>query len=389
MDRPTLLAVAVAALLATSGCASLDALAGGTQTPPDVDVAERYGSLETVQATQVSSLTGENGTNRTRVSVRVDLAGEDVRQYQRVLSPPERAGDRTVVNDSAAFVYDASENAVTRVPRMNGTQRQSRGEYFASIVAAARSDDAEAPAGGVSPLPVVPATRSAPSVPGDAVEGFDVEYLGTQTVAGRTAHGFEMTASSEAALTVNRTLWLDSEFYYPLKTHQTMDYGDRTFETTARLTNVTFNADLPPETFELDAPANASVETLNVSTRTFDSVAALREHVDFSVPEPDVPDGYEFEQAGYVGGNATQASLEYAAADDERLTVSKMAYVSNASAGFAAGENVTVAGREGRYVTTASTKVVSWECEDAQFSVVATDLEKKQLLAVAESVACE
>lgn len=389
MARRTLLTVAVAALLVASGCTSLDVLDDGeAQTPPDVDVAQRYDELETVQATQASTLTSADGTNESRTRVRIDFTGDDVSQYQRVLEPPARDGDRTVVNGSAAFIYDASENAVTHVPQLGGNQRQSRGEYFASIVAAARSDDTQAPTSGVSPLPVVPATRDGPSVPGDAIEGFDVEYLGTQSVAGRTAHGFEMTSVSDAALSVNRTLWLDSQYYYPLKTAQTLDFGNRTFETTARLTNVTFNAEIPAETFEFDPPPDATVETLNISTQTFDSLSALRDHVDFSVPEPDVPDDYEFEQARYIGGNATQAGLQYEGPNGERLTVSKMAYVSNASTPFTTGENVTVAGQDARYVTTASAKVLTWECEASQFSVVATDLEKDALLAVADSVGC-
>jgi outer membrane lipoprotein-sorting protein len=389
MNRRTLLTVAVVALLATSGCTSLDLFEGGTEAPPDVNVAQRYDSLETIQATQVSSLTSDGETNKTKIRVRADFTGENPLQHQRVLAPPERAGDRTVVNESAAVIYDASENAVTHVPRMNGTQRQSRGEYFAEIVAAARSDDAEAPATGVSPLPVVPATGSASTVPGEAIEGFEVEYLGTQTVSGRTTHGFELTSASEAALSVNRTLWLDSEFYYPLKTHQTLHTGNRTIEVTAELTNVTFNAEIPDETFAFDPPANATVETLNISSQTFDSIAAVREHANFSVPEPTVPEEYEFQRARYIGGNATQANLQYENADGDQLAVTKMTYVSNASATFSAGENVTVAGQEARYVTTGTTRILTWKCEDSQFSIVATDLDQDQLIAVAESVGCE
>jgi outer membrane lipoprotein-sorting protein len=388
MNRRTLTTVAVVALLATSGCTSLGLLDGGTESPPDVDVDQRFDSLETIQATQVSTMTSGGETNETRTLVRADFTGDGVRQYQRTLEPPERAGDRIVVNESDAVIYDASENDVTRVPRMNGTQQLSRGEYFADIVAAAHSDDGRAPAAGVSPLPVVPPTGGAPSVPSDAIEGFEVEYLGTQSIAGRTAHGFEMTSASEAALSVNRTLWLDSEFYYPLKTHQTLDTGNRTIEVTAELRNVTFNEAIPDETFEFDVPANATVDTLDISSKTFDSIAALREHVDFTVPEPPVPEEYEFQRARYIGGNATQASLQYANSAGDRLVVSKMTYVSNASGGFASGENVTVAGQQARYVTTGTAKILTWKCEASQFSVVATDLEQEQLIAVAESVGC-
>ena len=389
MGRQTLLAVAVAALLVTSGCTGLDVLADDAVTPPDVDVAQRYESLDTLEATQVTTVDSGNTTNETRALVRIDVTDDRFSQFQRVLAPESRAGDVTVVDESGSLVYDADENAVTRVPRTDSYSGRNQAAYLERVVSAARGDDVAKPSDGVSPLPVVPATRTEPSIPEDAIEGFEVEYLGTQHVAGRTAHGFELTAVSEAALSVNRTLWLDSEYYYPLKTDQRLDYRNRTIEASTRLANVTFDADLPADAFDFDVPENATVESLNVSAQSFDSANALREHVDFSIPDPEVPDGYEFDEAQYVGGNVTQASLQYVTAAGERLTVTKMPSAPNGSRGFDSGENVTVAGRAGQYVTTPRSNFVSWSCRDIRYAVVATDLDEAALLAVADSVGCK
>ncbi len=387
MERSTLVAAAVAALLVTSGCAGIDAFAGDAESPPDGDVVRRFASLETVEASQVTSVDAGDGVNETRAHVRIDLTGDRYRQYQRVVSPESRAGDITVFNETGSILYDADENTVTRVPWTGRNAEWNQSAYLARIVEAAREDEVAEPSDGVSPLPVVPATGTGPSIPENAIEGFEVEYLGTETVADRTAYGFELTAVSEAALTGNQTLWLDSEYYYPLKTSRQFDYGNRTIETTARLTNVTFNGALPEDAFGFDAPENATVETLNVSSETFDSPSALRERANFTVPEPEVPEGYEFDQAQFLGGNTTQASLEYVDGDGERLTVTKMAYVSNTSNGLS-GEAVTVAGQEGEYVTTSRAKLVLWSCGDTQYSVVATDLDEEAVLDVAESVGC-
>ncbi|GAA0289119.1 LolA family protein [Halobacterium noricense] len=389
MGRQTLLAVAVAALLVTSGCTGLDVLADDAATPSDVDVAQRYDSLDTLEATRVTTVDDGNTTNETRALVRVDFTTDPPRRYQRTLAPESRAGDVTVLNESGALLYDADENTVRRVPRIDGWTTRNQSAYLARIVAAAHGDGVAEVSDGVSPLPIIPTTRSGPSIPEDAIEGFEVEYLGTQRVAGRTAHGFELTAVSEAALTANQTLWLDSEYYYPLKTSRRIDYRNRTIEATSRLKTVTFDADLPADAFHFDVPEDATGETLNVSTQTFDSASALREHVDFSVPDPEVPAAYEFDEAQYVSGNVTQASLQYVTADGEQLTVTKTTSGPNANGWFTSGENVTVAGHDSQYLTTPRSNFVSWSCGDTRYAVVATDLEKESLLAVADSVGCE
>ncbi|MCD2199455.1 hypothetical protein LPA44_06025 [Halobacterium sp. KA-4] len=388
MGRQTLLAVAVAALLVTSGCTGLDVLADDTATPPDVDVAQRYDSLDTLEATRVTTVDSGNTTNETRALVRVDFTGNPPRRYQRTLAPESRAGDVMVVNKSESLLYDTDENTVTHVPRSGGATR-NQSAYLERIVASARSDDVAKPSDGVSPLPVVPTTRTGPPIPENAIEGFEVEYIGTQGVAGRTAHGFELTAVTEAALTANQTLWLDSEYYYPLRTSYRLDYQNRTIEATSHLENVTFNADLSTDAYDFDVPENATVETLNVSTRTFDSPSTLRNHVDFSIPDPDVPTAYEFEEARYLNGNLTQAALQYITADDQRLIVTKTISGPNATLGFRSGKHVTVAGHDGQYITTPRSKFVSWSCGDARYTVVATGLDEESLLTVADSVACK
>lgn len=389
MRLRTPVAVSLALLLATSGCASFGVLGGnGDASPPDEDVAEQFAELETLEATQVSNMDAGNATNQSRVLVRADFT-EPVRQYQRVLAPDERAGNRVVVNESASIIYDASDNAVTRVPR--STQMTvERGEYYASIVAAARENETvDAPDIGVSPLPVIPAEGPTASVPTDDIAGYSVEYLGTDTVAGRDVLGFRMTPASEAAIDITQTLWLDAEYYYPLKSHQTARLGNDTYEVRMHLENVSFNVDLPGDAFSFDPPENATVETLNVSTRTFDSRAALDRATELSLPDPEIPDGYEFDRGQRFGENVTQVNLQYTNGEGDRLTVTKMDYVSNGSGGLGSGENVTVAGRDARYLTTGQANLLSWSCEETQYSVVATGLDKEQVVAVAESVACE
>jgi outer membrane lipoprotein-sorting protein len=393
MSSRSLIAVSLAVLLAASGCAALPALDGGADAPPDEDVAEAFADLETVSATQVSSLESNGTTNQTRAEIRLAMGEDGVRRFNRVLEPDSQAGDVTLVDGEITLIYDASENAVTRVSQAeNRGSLQDRSDYYASIVAAARNDSTVSPPGeSVSPLPVVPVESAGPSVESDAVEGYEVDYLGTEQVADRRAHGFRMTAVTEATIDVNRTLWLDAEFYYPLRTEQTVAFGDRTYDVSTHLEDVSLNTDLPADAFDWTPPANATVENISLNQETFDSRAALSAAAPFPVPDPDLPDGYEFDSGQVTTENLTQVSVSYAGGDGDTLAVSKFVADRDGSAGSGidAGENVTIAGKNGTYLVTGQTALATWSCGDAQYNVMATDLDREELLAVAESVACQ
>jgi len=406
MSRRSLTAVAVAALVVASGCTALPVLGSGADAgpPPSDEVASSVQSLETLSATQVSTLESNGTTNTTRVELRIATGDDDddgagFRRFNRVLAPEEQAGDVTLADADESLFYDASDNTVTRIPRTEDVQTLSdRADYYESVVAAARNGSTVSPpSGGVSPLPVVPAASDGPAVETAAIDGYDVAYLGTDEVAGRDAHGFRMTAVTGAAIDVNRTLWLDAEHYYPLRSEQTVAFGDRTFDVTTRLENVTFDADLPADAFEWTPPADATEETLEFDSERYDSREALAAAAPLSVPDPELPAGYAFESGQVNDGNVTQVSVEYAggADGDETLSVSKAEVDRDGptdgggGGGLDAGENVTVGGQEGTYLLTGQSAFVTWSCGDVQYNVMASDLDREEVLAVAESVACQ
>jgi outer membrane lipoprotein-sorting protein len=390
MRRRTLIALVTAALLVTSGCASVQVLGtDAEQSPPDADVIQRLGSLETLEATRAATVDYNGSVNETKSVIRLDRSTSPPEVFRRVLAPDDRAGDVSVYNESVSLQYDASENTVTRRPnkREHGASVYNFSEYVASIVAAARDGDTDT-ADTVSPLPMVPASSDTAQIPAEKFDEFRVEYLGTDTVAGRVAHGFEVTGTSEAALSMNQTLWLDSEYFYPLQVDQRVELENRTYEAHVALTAVSFNPALDEDAFAFDVPENATVERANVTTETVESPAALRDATNTSVPAVDAPDGYSFESASVVTDEFTRVSIRYAS-DGDALTVTKMTDIPAEDSVFTAGEKVTVAGQTAHYLTTGQSKQVSWRCSGVQYSVVASGLERDELLAVAESVACE
>lgn len=157
-------------------------------------------------------------------------------------------------------------------------------------------------------------------------EQYDVEYLGTESVADREAYVVEITPADNAtvrgALTLHlgseefeiksvegtnddgnisysTTWWIDAETKYPVKeevktehhnpreTPSTREYRLRT----TTYEEITYDSDMPDETFVADPPSGTTIadspENLNVET-----VDQADEAVPFPVPEPPVPDRF-------------------------------------------------------------------------------------------------
>lgn len=394
------IALCAAALLLVSGCAAVPGLDGEQARPPSGDeVAASFQDLDSLSATKVRTVETNDTVNRTRATVRLAVGDEpgDVERFRRVVAPDAEAGDVVARRGAEVVVYDASESEATRFPRpVVPAQFADRGEFYARVAEAARDGETVA-ADGVSPLPVVPAAGGGPSV-GDAVEGYEVEYLGTETVSGRTAHGFRLSAVTDAALTANRTLWLDAEYYYPLRSVRTSAFENETYHVQSALRNVTFDDGLDAGAFSWSPPPNASVEALGVGEDAYDSRSAFADAAPLSVPRSDTPDGYAFEHGRVLDGdNYTQVVTEYASGGDSgasMLAVSKYAPDNETAASedaslLSAGESVSVAGRNATFLRTEYATAVQWRCGDVRYTVLATDLEKASALRVAESVACE
>ncbi|WP_049925219.1 LolA family protein [Halopiger goleimassiliensis] len=117
---------------------------------------------------------------------------------------------------------------------------------------------------------------------------YDLEYQGTEEVAGREAHVLGVDLRSEAVKqgvsvllgdteyvyaletveapdeidVVEQTIWIDAEYDYPLQERQVFEFGDgERYEMVERFETVSFNGDLDDELFEFEPPENVTVES--------------------------------------------------------------------------------------------------------------------------------
>lgn len=121
-------------------------------------------------------------------------------------------------------------------------------------------------------------------------EKYDLEYEGTERVADRRAHVLEVEAKNETVESgisaivgdtkfvyalntsnpkedleaVERRLWIDTEYNYPLKEKVVFEYPDgERIVMTEQFESIRFNTGLEDETFAFEPPENATVRDIS------------------------------------------------------------------------------------------------------------------------------
>lgn len=378
--------LAVSAL--TAGCTLLEDTDG--QELPSADAVETtVDDLHAVEATMVSRMDGGATPNETRLEM---VARPDTGEFRGEVHAPEgQAGTIMVSNGTTMSLYNRTANEV-RIVDVSGLTDLNDGSMD-SVVAVfehlnAQSANAETPE-DVSTLPVIPAGASggAGSVTSLPLYGnASFTYEGTGTVDGRDAYEVRVVPQDEEPLVSNYRLWLDAEWYYPLKTtgQVEIDGTNRTVSMVYR--NVTFNPGVADETFEFEPPANATVvDAGNTSFEDYESRADLAAGANRTLPEPSVPSDFEFESGiRFDQDGGEQVSLRY---ENDSARVSVMVQPNGSASASPAGEVIEVDGRSATITTIADTIAVRLRCGTETYVVTGT-VSRETATDVAASLVC-
>lgn len=397
-DRILFVVIVLAVVAASAGLVfGLDAFAGAdnstTQTF-DGNVSARLAALDGVAATREVVIQRGNETSRTVERVRLRPDSGAIRATK--LSGPGRT-DVRVSNESVLWLYDQDAETVTllrqdrssaagRLDRVSRLVRQLNG----STDAPATGDTPESDV-GVSPLPVVPAGGDSQQAvrPAAAQDRYSVSYRGINSVDGRQATVVEIAQTgsvSEPVSNYTQTLWLDAEWYYPIKQQTAWTQGGQRRSITTTYRNVTFNPGLGVETFVFDPPSTATVETPDTpDQQQYETVTALRADAELSVPEPALHGSFTLAGATRTTGRIDSIGLRYVNSS-RVVTVAKLAPNIEPRTD---GEILTVAGRRATYRNLGPTEVITWSCEGVQYKVGGENVPQDRLVDIAHSVGCE
>lgn len=374
-------ALVIAAVLAVAVWSAT--LPAGETTPSvDSNVSERYQSLDALSATRATVIE-RNGTVNTRKRYAVTLVPGSGERRLRLVDGDADRYDLRVSNGSVLWLHDRDRAIVRRIalsgpPEPTATPDRIRRLLLRTNLTSGGETSGEPP--GVAPLPVVPQVGTPPA--DGPTSGYAVRYVGTATIDERATYVVRITPRSGGPY--RQTLWLDTEWLYPLQQRTAWrDDGVRT-ELTTTYTNVTFNPAVPSETFRPELGPNTTVETTETpETTAYRRLAALRANSSVTVPSPDVPPSYELAYATRTEGAVHGVGLRYVNRTS-RLTVSMYNFTYEATD---PDERRRVDGRPAS-LTRGPTTSLSWNCDSYRYTVRGTGVPTAEIVTVARSVGC-
>jgi len=361
-------------------------------SPEAVDNAsERYRSLDGFAATMEQTIHLGNDTTRT---VRRVTTVPGTGKYRTVALNDTAGYDVSVSNGTTMWYYDRENETVRRLSldiENNQGGVLVAGATIEGIMEAAFAESNET-ASGVSTLPMVSspgASVASGSLPAnDSSLDLDVSYLGTERVGDHDTYVFELTQPAGTTTLENYTarMWVDTEWFVPLRQSTSFTVDGERYETTARYRNVSFDPDLSNASFRFDPPAdaNVTVETGPSLTR-YDSRAALARNATLSLPDPELPGNFSFQDGLHTVGQRRSVTLQYS-----NGTASFSVTVNGRTANTTAqGRAVQIGSATGSLQTLAETTLLSWQCDGQTYSVIATPVGNETVIDVARSIGCE
>ncbi|MFT4921753.1 MAG: outer membrane lipoprotein-sorting protein [Haloarculaceae archaeon] len=381
VSRSQVVLLTVVVLVFLSGCLSLGT--GQSELPTEKEVEQTLADLDALEATVVSSFNGTTTERRTLMEI-----GTGKTRSRTQVGGTENL---FVSNGSTAWRYNRSSNTV-RVTHISNSGQQFNGSYaesmssvFASLNAGSDSSDAE-----VIQLPIIPTSGGdSPQPVTGSIEQFgnaSLTYVGTETVDGRETYVVDV-APRERSASTNMTMWIDQEWYFPLRWNSTISTGDDEQTVTISYRNVTFDPEISPGTFEFEPPENATIIEQTFASQSFDSREKLEAATEMTVPTPDVPDDLAFESGIRFDNNGSVSTTLQYTNGSATLRVTKSESIVN-DAGLPDGERVEIDGTEGVIRSFGTTTSLVWNCGGYRYSV-AGEYPEETLRRVGTSIGCQ
>lgn len=375
--RLTLVAL-VALSLTLAGCSAL----GGDDPLPDGEEAvAQFTSLDGYTATVNTTVRTADGT--TTFVQRIAASPADNRFRVDFEAPPSRAGDVVVVNESAFVRYNATSGQFIRAQSRGSDPLALARQQIRLLVDRAGDGGtvATAPSVNVSPLPVVPGGETGER---EDTARLRVSYDGTDTVLGRETYRLRLTPVNETTAGVqNQTVWLDAEWFLPVRSRTVVGTGPDRQVVVARPTALDYEPGLSAAAFRFDPPPDARQSTERIEATTFENRSALVAATDLAVPDPTVPDSYRLFRSQLATSNGSRVlSLEYTDGSSVLAVVK-----SELDRVALRGDPVEVDGTTGYRKRSRAANALVWECGGFEYFVRGTT-DNATITSVARSVGC-
>ncbi len=204
----------------------------------------------------------------------------------------------------------------------------------------------------------------------DVLDRYNVDLLGSETFSGRECYVLRLTPKDNKSIEMK--MWVDKEFWYPLK----IEYILQGIKSTVEYLDVKFNTGVSDEEFNFTPSEGAKIRTEGV--KKFDSVEEAQKHVDFKILKPTYTAGYKLKEVSLL---TASVSLRYVK-DDETLTIIEakgdMPEMQDA-------EKVKIGESEGLYAEIYGSSVLVFKKGDIVVTITGV-VGKEELIRIAESM---
>lgn len=390
--RVALLVVAAIGVVVAGGFVLLSEEPSRPSAEAIDNATERFESLDGVTARLETNITIGNET--TRIVRRIEARPGTGKYRSESIGGTASGADTVVSNGTVTWYYDSDNRTAYRINTdavANGTIL-SGGRPVEQLLSAAFGEDNESV--GVSALPMVSASasgRPSGALPANqsAIET-NVTYLDTEQVSDRRTYLFELRQVENGTFgNYSGRIWIDAERSVILRQHTNFTIEGQHYETETRYRNVSFDAELDDERFEFEPPANATVSSSQ--TRQFDSREAVVAAAELDVPNPDVPEDFEFERGTHTVTEQRSVSAQYTNGSAS-ITVSvrsRTATTNDTSDGPDSARNVQIGSANGTLQFIGEARMLDWECGDRSYSVLGSGVGNETVIETARSVGCE
>ena len=395
-------AVPVTGLVAVSTLSTQEEPRAGTVGQ---NASDRLASMDGFNATVKQTFTGPNttGNSTLRLSARPGTG-----MFREATVSGDRPGGLTVSNGSTQWTYDRQNNSVTVIstdatePRY--VRRAERIErLFARLDVSRAAIDERKQVSSTAPVIRLPvdSPRQQPTTgrTNTSTGNVTLVYNGTATVSGRETYVLELrsqspsSASARSFTNFSQRLYVDTEWFLPVRTEASFEVDGDRFRTTRVLTNTSINPGLDDSLFTFTPPENATVTSLlpELDTSVYRDRAALATNTTLPVPDPDLPASFGLDSARLTTGEVRSLSLSYlndTAALSVGVTSRSVFNATSNTTNLSLGRTLTVNGQNATYNRFATTRAVQWSCGGYQYSVSGQGVPRDPVVRVAESVEC-
>lgn len=210
----------------------------------------------------------------------------------------------------------------------------------------------------------------------------DVQIVGKEKVANRQTYHLSLKPKNEDDFAMLNDIWIDTEFYMPLK----MKFEDDNFSMLTEYTRIDFNIEIADDKFEFDIPEGAKVQYWSDLMPKSMTLEELKEAVTFAIPEVNyVPEGFAFTEATYFE-DMDLVMLDYSSNRDDFLSIS---FTINNEEDYLFededAEEVQIGDITGTMTTYSNITSLSWKKGDYTFDITST-VSKEELIKIASEI---